>query len=273
AKGDYDGAIRQANVALAAEPGDAAAMQVKRDATTKKSQAEALAQSYTRAMTAARSALGNGHYDEADRQARNALAIRPGDSAAMTIETAIETRRQAAAQLKKQQDAAAMSRQRETAMNKSRLPVAPPDAEPRSAAATTSNATSGPAANSPQNQSEVGAVLAAWNKDDFNGVIEHANLALQISPDQPDIKSKLRDSVYNELEVYAVWFGVIKPRDATFRLAKTQSPLAQGNIAPSVATAYKNQIDGWLRILKQYQLLDDAHARLAQAIEENINRY
>jgi hypothetical protein len=75
------------------------------------------------------------------------------------------------------------------------------------------------------------------------------------------------------MEIYAVWFGVIKPESASFQLAKTQSPLAQGDMAPSTANAYKNQIDGWIELLNRYQLMDDAHMKLAGAIEQNINRY
>jgi len=124
-----------------------------------------------------------------------------------------------------------------------------------------------------QDQSEISAVQDAWNRNDFPAVIQHASRALQVAPDQPDIKAKLRDSVYNELQMVAVLFGVIKPENATFAPAKKVPPLAQGDMPPSTASAYKNQIDVWIRLLNQYQLLDDSHAKLAQAIEANINRY
>lgn len=391
AKGDYDGAIRQANIALACEPGDQAATQIKADALKKKTDAESQASSYSGAMTAARNALEAANYDLALRQVKNALVISPGDSAAMTLEATIESRQDADGRSRQNQYDAAMARGREalasknfseasrqagialgfkdgdsdaknlmalaanaqagqqkgqkydlamraaqqafdrkdygqtvqeadvaltaragdanatalkfkaqnaqgmeaayqtafqaaqTAFNNKNYDVAIQQAEaalasrPGDAAAMTlkSNATSewNRLQQNRQYQSEVNAVQAAWIKNDFDTVIQNANLALQVTPDAADIKSKLRESVYNKLEVYAVWFGVIKPENASFQLAKAQSPLAQGDMAPSAANAYKNQIDGWIKLLGRYQLLDDAHTKLAGAIEENINRY
>ncbi|HEY1790313.1 MAG TPA: hypothetical protein VGJ73_19360 [Verrucomicrobiae bacterium] len=391
AKGDYDGAISQANIALQCEPGDQAATQVKADALKKKKDSESQASSYSGAMTAARNALAAGHYDEALRQVKSALAFSPGDSAAMTLDATIESRQDADAKSREDQYNAAMAQGRQalanknyseagrqagialglkagdndakdlmaratgaqsdqqrqheydtamqaarqaferkdfnltiqnanaalaaraddadatalkskaqsaqatdaayqtamqaaqTAFNNKNYDVAIQQADaalanrPGDAAATTlkNNATSewtGLQKNQ-QYQSEVNAVQAAWNKSDFDTVIQNANLALQITPGATDLKSRLRDSIYNKLEIYAVWFGVIKPQQASFPVAKTQSPLAQGDMAPSAVNAYRNQIDGWLKTLKQYQLLDDAHTKLAASIEDNINRY
>jgi len=390
-KGDYDEAIRQADIALASEPGDPAAAQVKSDAVKKKKDAESQASSYSGAMTAARNALAAGYYDEALRQVKNALAINPGDSAAMTLDASIEARQDADTKSRQDQYNAAMARGREALGNKNyseairqaglALGYKAADTDAKDLMAEAQNAQSGrqrtqaynialqaaqqafdrkdygqaiqnaeaalaaspgdagatalktkaqaaQAADSAyqaamqaaqtafnnknyevaiqqantalanragdaaamtlkasatlewntlqknqQYQSEVNAMQAAWNKGDFDAVIQNANLALQVTPNATDLKSKLRDSVYNKLEIYAVWFGVIKPQDARFQLAKTQSPLAQGDMAPSAANAYKNQIDAWIKLLNQYQLVDDAHTKLAGAIEQNINRY
>lgn len=391
AKGDYDGAIRQADLALASEPGDQAATQIKADAVKKKHDSESQASSYSGAMTAARNALAAGNYDEALRQVKNALAFSPGDSAAMTLDATIEARQDTDTKSRQEQYNAAMARGRQAlagrnyseagrqagialgfkagdndakdlmaqarsgqagqqqgqeydaAMQTARqafdaknygqaiqsanvaLTARPGDAD---AAALKSRAQTAQGteaayqtamqaaqtaygnknynvavqqadialANRPgdgaatalknnantewsslkqnqQYQSEVNAVQAAWNKNDFDTVIQNASLALQVTPDATDIKSRLRESVFNKLEVYAVWFGVIKPENASFQLAKTQSPLAQGDMAPSAANAYKNQIDAWTKLLNRYQLMDDAHTKLAGAIEQNINRY
>ena len=302
AKGDYDEAIRQANIALDCQPGDQAATQIKADAVNKKRDGELQDRTYAAAMTAGRNALAAGNYDEAGRQIRNALADKPGDSDAMTLYATIESRQQADAKTRQDQHEQEQRQNYNVAMQAARqafdgknyslaiqhandaLTAEPGDADAGALKTKAENAqASGQAGNatsdgssqkkSQQYQSEISAVQAAWTRNDFDAVIQHANLALQLAPDAPDIKSRLRDSVYNKLEIYAVWFGVIKPQDATFQLAKTQSPLAQGNMAPSAADAYKNQIDGWLKILKQYQLVDDAHTKLAQAIEESIDHY
>jgi hypothetical protein len=390
-KGDYDEAIRQADIALACEPGDQAATQIKTDAVKKKKDSESQATSYSGAMTAAHNALTAGNYDEALRQVKSALAFNPGDSAAMTLDATIESRQDADTQSRQGQYNAAMTHGREALANKNyseagrqagialglkagdgdaknlmtqaqngqsdqqrgqaydgamktahqafdsknysqaiqataaALMARPGDADaaalkseaqaaqgsdaayqtamqtaqtafnnktydvaiqqantalanrPGDAAAMTlkSNATSewSILQKNQQYQTEINAVQTAWNKSDFDTVIQNANLALQVTPDATDIKSRLRDSIYNKLEIYGVWFGVIKPENASFQLAKTQSPLAQGDMAPSAANTYKAQIDAWVKLLNQYRLLDDAHSKLAGAIEQNINRY
>jgi hypothetical protein len=380
AKGDYDGAIRQADIALACEPGDPAATQVKADAVKKKKDSESQATSYSGAMTGARNALATGKYDEAVRQVKNALAFSPGDSAAMTLEASIEAREDADTKSRQGQFNTAMAHGREalarkdyseasrqagiasglkagdsdardltaqaeygvameaarqaldrknynltvqeanaalaarpgdadatalrskaqaaqstdtayqtamqaaqTAFNNKNYDVAVQQADaamagrPGDSAALALKAKATSEWNglqkNQQYQSEVNAMQTAWSKNDFDAVIQNANLVLQVTPGATDIKSRLRESVYDKLEIYAVWFGVIKPENASFPLAKTQSPLAQGDMAPSTATAYKNQIDSWIKLLNRYQLMDDAHAKLAGAIEQNINRY
>ncbi|HTV42657.1 MAG TPA: hypothetical protein VMF08_18985 [Candidatus Sulfotelmatobacter sp.] len=390
-KGNYDEAIRQADIALDCEPGDQVATQIKADSVKKKKDAESQASTYSGAMSAARNALAAGNYDEAVRQVKNALAFNPGDSAAMTLDATIEARQDADTKLRQEHYDAAMasgraalasknysevSRQAGIALNfkagdsdakdlmaqaqnaqsaqqrnqkydlamqsarqafgsknypeaiqkandalmarpddadatalKSKAQVAQASgqayqtamqaaqtafnnknyaaavqraanalqARPGDVAATTLRDNAISAGNIQKNgqqyESEINALQAAWNRNDFDAVIQHANLALQLAPNEPDIKSKLRDSVYNKLEIYAVWFGVIKPQDATFQLAKRASPLAQGNMPPSQANAFKNQIDAWLKLLGRYQLGDDAHTKLAQAIEQNIDHY
>ncbi|HXC36699.1 MAG TPA: hypothetical protein VNV43_12540, partial [Candidatus Acidoferrales bacterium] len=339
AKGNYDEAIRQANIALNAEPGDQAATQIKTDATNKKRDiaAQADAQSrqkqYAAAMARGHNALANKNYSEASRQAGIALNFEGGDNAANALmaqalnaqsdekkreeyESAMQSGRQAlesknyslaiqkanealaavpgdadADRLKSEaQSVQARDGEYQTAMvagqaafNSKNYDVAAQQAAnalaavPGDTAATTlrDNAMSAgdTQKKSLQGQSETSAVQDAWNKNDFNAVIQHASLALQVSPDQPDVKAKLRDSVYNELEMYAVWFGVIKPQNASFAAAKKLSPLAEGDMPPSQANAYKNQIDAWIKLLNQYRLLDDSHTKLAQAVEANINRY
>jgi hypothetical protein len=335
AKGDYDGAIRQANLALDAAPGDQAAMQIRTDATNKKRDAAAQADAkarydqYASAMAHGRDALANKNYTEAARQAGIALKLEAGDSAAKSLMT--EALNSQSDEKVKQEYAAAMQAARQNIDLKNygeairdadaALTVKPGDTE---AVAIKANATTAeayqtamqaaqaaydnknydvaaqqamqalsarpgdPAAealknnasmasdaqkNGAQYQSEIGAVQDAWNKGDFNTVIQHAYRALQISPNNADVKARLRDSVYNELAIYAVWFGVTKPEDASTAFAKKAIPLAQGDMPPSEANAYKNQIDGWIKILNAYQLLDDPHSKLAAAIESNINRY
>lgn len=339
AKGDYDEAVRQANIALDAEPGDQAATQIKSDATNKERDAAEQAdtklrqEQYAAAMARGRQALSNKNYSEASRQGAIALKFEAGDNDAKALlaqalnAQADQRRRQkydgsmrsarqafeqknyslaiqsandalmalpadayANALKSKAQTAQAAEGAYQTAMQAAQrafdtknYDIAAQqatlalEARPGDAAATMlrDNSTSAGDAQkkSLQNQSDTSAIQDAWNKNDFNTVIQHASMLLQASPDQPDIKEKLRDSVYNELEIYAVWFGVIKPENASFALAKKASPLAQGNMAPSAANAYKSQIDGWIKLLNQYQLVDDAHTKLAGAIEANIDRY
>ena len=390
-KGDYDQAIRQANLALQYAPGDPTAAQIKTEAMNKKRDGEAQDRSYTVAMTAAKNALSSGKYDEAMKQVRNALVARPGDGAAMTLNTTIEDRQGADAEGRrknygiakaKAQDALtngnygeairqaqaaltfeagdpdannllaqAQSQQEEqqqrqrynAAMQAARqayddgndqlaiqqvnaaLAARPDDTDAAALKAKAESAQSaGQAyqaamqaaraafnsqsydvaikqadtalANRPgdtaalalktdatlkwnaqasgrQDQSEINAVDAAWSTNGFDAVILHANLALQISPDQPDIKAKLRDSVHNELQIYGVWFGAINPQDANYSPARKLSPLPQGNIDPNWANDCKKRIDGWLKILGNYQLANDADTKLAQEIKKNINQY
>lgn len=401
AKGDYDEAIREANMALSYEPGDSAALQIKGDSMNKKRDAEVQARSYTAAMTAGSNALAAGRYAEAEGQVKNALAIRPGDAAALQLDSAVAARRESDGEKQQRAMADTQARQNkydeamtdgraalsaengqqavreaeialtfkpgdaeaqklmtqgrnleiqsqqqkkyEMAMQAARqaldgkdfqstiqqadaaLLAKPGDADaaalkakaekaeaaeqayqvameaaqkafdgksyqaaiqqaddalaarPGDSAATAlkSNATSewNIQQNGQQYQSELDAMQSAWTRNNFDGVIQNAARALQIAPGQADIKAKLRDAVYNKLEIYAVWFGVIKPQDATFPMAKSQSPLAQGDIAPATATAYRNQIDGWIKLLNYYHLTDDAHVKLAGAIKESINHY
>ncbi len=390
-KGDYDQAIRQANLALQYAPGDPTATQVKTAAMNKKRDGEVQDHSYTAAMTAARTALSGGNYDEAMKQVRNALAAKPDDSAAMTLDTTIEDRQKGDAEGRRKKYGLAMAKGQEALANKNfgeasrqaqaaltfetsdpaaenlltqaqsqqaeqqqsqkydaamqagrqayangNYPMAiqqldaalmaRPDDADASALKTEAEAaqSSGKAyaasmqaaqaafssksydvaikqadaalANRPgdsaamtlkasatsqwniqqsgqQYQAEIDAAEAAWKISGFTNVILHASRALQISPDQPDIKAKLRASVFTELEIYGVWFGALKPQDATYPAAKNTFPVPQGDLAPSDAYLYKNNIDGWLKILNRYQLGDDRYTKLAQSIEENLKRY
>jgi hypothetical protein len=273
---NYSEAGRQAGIALGLKAGDADANNLMTQAQNGQSDQQR-GQAYDGAMKTAHQAFDSNNYSQAVQAADAALTARPDDAEAAALksktqaaegsETAYQTAMQAA-------QAAFNNKTYDVAIQQANTALAnrPGDA---AAMSLKSNATSewSSLQKNQQYQTEVNAVQTAWNKSDFDTVIQNANLALQVTPDAADIKSRLRDSVYNKLEVYAVWFGVIKPENASFQLAKTQSPLAQGDMAPSAAYAYKSQIDAWVKLLNQYRLMDDAHSKLAGAIEQNINRY
>jgi hypothetical protein len=273
---NYAEASRQAGVALGIIAGDKDANDLMAQASNAQSRQQRK-QDYDGAMQGAREAIERKNYKLTIQNADAALAALPGDAEATALKSEAQTAQAAEGGYQTAMQAA------QTAFNNKNYDVAIQQADralasrPGDAAALTlkSKATSewNGLQKNQQYQSEINAVEAAWNKGDFDTVIQNANLALQVTPDAAEIKSKLRDSVYNELEMYAVWFGVMKPENAHFQLAKSQLPLAQGDMAPSAANAYKNRIDAWIKLLGRYQMLDDAHTKLAQAIEQNINRY
>ncbi|HEY1787363.1 MAG TPA: hypothetical protein VGJ73_04375 [Verrucomicrobiae bacterium] len=98
--GQYDEAVRQAQIALVNEPGDADATKLQSDAQTQaqaSAQAQGRRQKYDAAMAAGRGALSNKQFDEAARQADIALASEPGDPTATQLKTDAQTQAKAAA--------------------------------------------------------------------------------------------------------------------------------------------------------------------------------
>ena len=89
-KGQYEDAINDADTALANEPADAQATQLKTDAQSKKQaadEARARQERYENAMAAGNEAFSEHKYEEAIRQAKIALTAKPGDAAATKLQT------------------------------------------------------------------------------------------------------------------------------------------------------------------------------------------
>ena len=108
-KKDYATALTQAGIALGLRPGEAVAGQLQKDALAQQqaaqaAQAAAQARSasdlaFTNALRAGQSALQTTNYTLAATQADQALALRPGDAAALQLKTQAQTQREAAARL------------------------------------------------------------------------------------------------------------------------------------------------------------------------------
>lgn len=81
-KGQYADAISDADTALANEPDDAQAAQLKADAVAKKKAVD----DYNNAMAAGNQAFAGHRFEEAVRQAKIALEAKPGDTAATKLE-------------------------------------------------------------------------------------------------------------------------------------------------------------------------------------------
>ncbi|MGH8024870.1 MAG: hypothetical protein ACRED1_14865, partial [Limisphaerales bacterium] len=97
----YDEAVRQAQIALANQPGDPDATKLENDAQAQaraSAQAQAARQKYNAAMAAGNSALSQKQYDDAVRQADIALANEPGDTAAIQLKTDAQAQAKAAAE-------------------------------------------------------------------------------------------------------------------------------------------------------------------------------
>jgi tetratricopeptide (TPR) repeat protein len=98
--GQFDEAVRQAQIALANEPGDSDATKLQNDARSQAlatAEGQAHRQRYDAAMGAGHSALSNKQYDEAVRQAEIALVNEPGDSAATQLKSDAQIQEKAAA--------------------------------------------------------------------------------------------------------------------------------------------------------------------------------
>ncbi|MGH7978597.1 MAG: tetratricopeptide repeat protein [Limisphaerales bacterium] len=100
-KNNYSQAIRQANLALASESGDADAAQLQSKAESQQkaaAEAQARQQRYDAAMTAGRAALSEGQYNDAISQAQLALANEPGDPDATKLQNDAQAQARAVAE-------------------------------------------------------------------------------------------------------------------------------------------------------------------------------
>ena len=97
---DYPKAIAEANRALKYKTQDAAALKLKEEAETRRSEAlaqAALDRNYHRAMTAAHAAFDRGDYTKAMSETDRALELKPDDADAKALKASIQTRQGGAA--------------------------------------------------------------------------------------------------------------------------------------------------------------------------------
>ncbi len=202
AKGNYDQAIQQANIALTIQPGDPVAAQIKADAENKKRDAEARGMSYATAMAAGRAALAQKNYNEAMRQVKNALAIKPGDNEAMTLDNTVEVQQEADARARQGKYDTAMAAGRsalaggkyEDAIGQANIALInePGDSEAiklKNSAAEQENA----AADSKVREQKYGEAMAAghsaFSNRNYDEAVRQANIAQENKPDDPDAKN------------------------------------------------------------------------------------
>ena len=199
--GQYDEAVRQAQIALANEPGDSDATKLENDAQAQaRTTADAAArqQKYSAAMAAGRAALSNQQYDEAERQASIALAIEPGDSGALQLKSDAQAQANAAAaaQARQQKYAAAMAAARAAFRNgnydtaiaqaKTALENEPGDAE-ATQLENSAEAQAKAIADAKARQQNYDAAMAAgrdaYSKGQYADAISEADTALENRPD------------------------------------------------------------------------------------------
>ena len=199
-KKDYALTVTQADEALKLKPGDSAAMVLKKDAQGQIDLAlgaQAQAQKYETAMTAGRAALGKKDYAVAVTQADEALKLKPGDSAATTLEKDAQGQIAAAklVQEKEQNYLTAMAAGR-TALDKKDYPTAVTQADEAlklkpgdSEAAVLKKAAEGQIAvakvaqeNTQKYEAAMTAGRAALGKKDYALTVTQADEALKLKP-------------------------------------------------------------------------------------------
>ncbi|HEX3625676.1 MAG TPA: tetratricopeptide repeat protein [Verrucomicrobiae bacterium] len=209
-KNNYTEAIKQANVALQNEPGDADASQLAVKAANQQqaaAEAQGRQQQYQAALSAGQTALSGGNYDEAVRQAKIALSIKPGDADATKLQSDAQTQAQAAAQaqVRRQKYDAAIAagqhalsnNQYDEAIRQADIALAnePGDsaaAQLKSDAQGQAKAAADALAHQRAYETAMAAARAALQKNDYNTAIAQARVALENEPG--DDKAKQLES-------------------------------------------------------------------------------
>jgi tetratricopeptide (TPR) repeat protein len=206
-KNNFDEAIRQANAALASEPGDADANQLASEAARQQkaaAEAQERQQRYAAAMSAGRNALSAGQFDEAARQAQVALVNEPGDADAIKLQNDAQAQAKATAEAQARHnkyDAAmaaghgALSNQQyDEAVRQADIALAnePGDSaamQLKNDAQSQAKAAVDAQVRRRAYQAAMTAARAALQTSDYATAIAQANIALQNEPNDPDATS------------------------------------------------------------------------------------
>lgn len=268
-QGQYDEAVRQAQIALANQPGDAGATKLQNDAQVQaqaSAQAQGHRQKYDTAMAAGKGALSNKQYDEAGRQADIALANEPGDSAATQLKMEAQAQAKAAAdaQVRQHNYDAAMSAARD-AMQKGNYDIVITKAkialenEPGDQEATQIEE----AATHKQNYAAaMAAGRVAYSRAQYHDAISDADTALANQPDDApaaQLKSEAQaqqEKIDEALARQQRYDNAMTAGIAAFSEGRYQEAVRQAKIAlatkPSDAPATKLQSDALAGLFNSY---------------------
>lgn len=284
-KSNYAEAIRQANIALANEPGDSDAGLLQNQALSQQkaaAEAQARQQRYETAMTAGRTALSDGKFDDAVRQAQIALANEPGDADAIKLQNDAQQQGKAAAEAQARREkyynamaagrTALSNKQYDEAIRQANIALAnqPND----SAASQLKNDAQSQAAAAADAQvrqrnydSAMAAARDALQKKKYDAAIAQAKVALQNEPGDQDA-AQLQDDAQAQLKAAAD--AAARKQNYNTAMAAGRGAFSKGQFRDAMAdadTALTNEPDdaqaAQLRsnAQAQQQKIDEAQAR------------
>ena len=251
--GSYDEAVRQADIALDYEPGDAEASRLKTEAQNARAAATAKAttarQAYESAMQSGRHALENNNYAEAMRQADAALENEPGDSDANQLKSEAAGRQKIAAeaQAQRQQYESAITAGHnaltagnyDEAINQAQaaLAIEPGDADATkliSDAQTQKEAAAEAVAHRKKYAAAIAAGRSALSNKQFDEAVRQANIALDNEPGDSDATQLKMDAQAQEKSAAEV---LARQRKYEAAIAAARNALQKGNFDTAIAQA------------------------------------
>jgi len=268
-QGQYDEAVRQAQVALANQPGDADATKLQSDAQAQSAasaEAQGRRQKYSTAMAAAHTALSNKNYDEAIRQADTALANEPGDSDATQLKADAQAQEKAGAEALLHQHnydtamaaarAALQKGNYDSAISQAKIAL---ENEPGDQDATQLEDT---ASHKQNYDTAMAAGRAAYSKGQYHDAMNDADTALANEPDDSpaaQLKSQAQAQQEKIDEAQARqqrYDNAMAAGGAAFSAGKFEEAIRQAKIAltnkPGDAPATKLQTDSLAGLFNSY---------------------
>jgi len=246
---DYSTAEAQVQTALRLKPNDSVALQLKTEVQTAlnaTAAAEQKEKGYQAALSAAQLAQGRNDYATALSQAQTALALKPGDPAALKVQSDAQAAQTAAASaLQKEKDyqtamagaQSAFARQDyQTALSQAQAALAlkPDDATATKlngdaqTALTTANAA---AQREKDYHAAVSAAQAAFARKDYAAAQAQTDLALKLKPDDTaaaNLKGEVQQALAAAKNLAAELVARLKPEVATPVIASTQPAPSTG---------------------------------------------
>lgn len=290
ANGNYDEAVRQAQIALANQPGDADATKLQSDARVQaqaSADAQGRRQKYDTAMATGRGALSNKQFDEAVRQADIALANEPADPNATQLKLDAQTQAKAAADAQVHQHnydvamtaarAAFQKGNYDTAIAQAKIALDNEPGDPEATqiegdAQTRAQALADAAARKQNYTAAMTAARAAYAKQQYHEVINDADTALANEPDdaqaaqlKSDAQTK-QNAIDEALARQQRYDNAMKAGRAALSAGKNEEALQHARIALSVtpgdAPATKLQADALAALFNEY--IADGNADLSK---------